>query len=117
MKALREYLKFDFEGFVQQKDIRVVGSEPWYEYEDGERTKELGTKYKCIIAVDNTKYSGDREENLNAGEAIVAKVAKPKEDFKPFSKIKFIGVEASVYGSFQSELSVKADDVEITAPK
>ncbi|MCY7621371.1 MULTISPECIES: hypothetical protein [Bacillus] len=91
-----------------------MAKEAWNEYEDGKIIKQLGTSYKCVIASDNTKYAGnDVEPDLNAGEQINVKVPQPPKDFKKFSRITFVNPTASVYGSFQSELSVKADDVEI----
>lgn len=114
MKKLRQFNKFDCEAFFKDKDVRVMAVEPWYDYEDGKRTKQLGTKYKCIIATDNTDYGGkDDQPDLNAGEQVDVKVPLPPKKFKKFSKITFINPTATVYGTFMSELSVKADDVEI----
>ncbi|MDN6729268.1 MAG: hypothetical protein L0L57_03760 [Alkalibacterium sp.] len=45
------------------------------------------------------------------------KVPQPPKEYKKFSKIMFVNPTASVYGTFMSELSVKADDVDITQPK
>ncbi|EXJ23868.1 hypothetical protein ADIAL_0660 [Alkalibacterium sp. AK22] len=118
MKKLRQFNKFDAEGFFQEKDVRVMAHEPWNDYEDGQIAKQLGTKYKCVIATDNTTYDGDDvPADLNAGEQIDVKIAKQPKDYKKFSKIKFIQPTASVYGTFQSELSVKAEDIEIISTK
>ncbi|WP_130807934.1 hypothetical protein [Senegalia massiliensis] len=114
MKKLRQFNKFDSVEFFKDKDVRVMAHEPWNEYDDGQITKQLGTKYKCVIATDNTKYDGTNvAPDLNAGEQIDVKVPHPPKDYKKFSKIKFIDASASVYGTFMSELSVKADDVDI----
>lgn len=118
MKKLRQFLKFDTEAFFKGKDIRVMADEPWYEYEDGRITKTLGTKYKCIIATDNTVYDGDDvAPDLNGGESIVVKVPKEAVDYKKFSRIQFVGANATVYGQFQSELSLQAEDVKIESIK
>lgn len=91
-----------------------MAQEPWNDYEDGKVTKQLGTKLKCVIATDNTDYGGkDVEPDLNAGEQIDVKIPLPSKEFKKFSRVTFVNPTASVYGTFQSELSVKADDVEI----
>lgn len=114
MKKLRRFNKFDCEAFFKDKDVRVMAQEPWNDYEDGKVTKQLGTKLKCVIATDNTDYGGkDVEPDLNAGEQIDVKIPLPSKEFKKFSRITFVNPTASVYGTFQSELSVKADDVEI----
>lgn len=118
MKKLRQFNKFDAEGFFKDKDVRVMAHEPWNEYEDGQVTKQLGTKYKCVIATDNTKYEGDDvQPDLNAGEQIDVKVPQQPKSYNKFSRITFVNPTASVYGTFMSELSVKADDVEIVQPK
>lgn len=114
MKKLRQFNKFDAEGFFKDKDVRVMAHEPWNEYEDGKITKQLGITYKCVIASDNTEYGGkDVQPDLNAGEQINVKVPQPPKAYKKFSRITFINPTASVYGTYQSELSVKADDIEI----
>ncbi|PAF20322.1 hypothetical protein CHH49_16910 [Terribacillus saccharophilus] len=114
MKKLRQFNKFDIEAFLKEKDVRVMAQEPWYDYVDGQKTKQIGTKYKCVIATDKTVYEGnDVEPDLNAGEQIFVKVPKPPMEFKKFSKIFFVNPTASIYGTFMSELAVKADDVDI----
>jgi len=118
MKKLRQFNKFDCEAFFKDKDVLVMAQEPWNDYEDGKVTKQLGTKYKCVIATDNTDCSEkDVEPDLNGSEQIDVKVPLPPKQFKKFSKISFINPTASVYGAFMSELSVKADDVEIQSTK
>ncbi|WP_035855210.1 hypothetical protein [Jeotgalicoccus marinus] len=118
MKRLRQFNTFDCEAFFKDKDVRIMAQEPWNEYEDGKVIKQLGTKIKCVIATDNTDYGGtDVEPDLNAGEQVDVKIPLPLKDFKKFSRITFVKPSASVYGTFQSELSLKADDVEIHPPK
>lgn len=116
MKKLRNYNRFDCEAFFKDKDVRVMAHEAWNDYHEGQITKQLGTKYKCVIATDNTKYDGENvEPDLNAGNQIDVKVSQPPKDYKKFSRITFINATASVYGTFMSELSVKAEDVDIQA--
>lgn len=104
-------MKFDAEEFFKEKDIRIIADEIWHDYTDNKITKTLGTKYKCIIAFDNTKYEGDDvAAGLNSGEPLSIKIGKERIDYKKFSKIKLINPTATVYGQFQSELSVKAED-------
>lgn len=112
MKGLRDYQVFNATDFFKDKDLRVLATEPWNEFKEGQVTKELVTKYKCVIATDNTKYKNDIKD-LNAGEQIVIKVEKQPKTFKKFSQVTLVNPTATIYGSFQSELSVKAEDVEI----
>lgn len=45
-----------------------MAQEPRNDYEDSQITKELDTKYKCVIATYNTKYKGDDvKPDLNVG--------------------------------------------------
>lgn len=119
MKKLRQFNVFDAVGFFKDKDVRVMAHEDWKDYdEDGKNSKVIGTKYKCVIATDRTEYTGvDVAPDLNAGEQIDVKVPQPPKEYKKFSKITFVNPTASVYGTFMSELSVKADDVDIIQPK
>jgi len=114
MKRLRQFNKFDCEAFFKEKDVRVLAHEDWNEYDNGEITKRLGTKYKCVIATDSTIYGDENEANdLNAGEQVDVKVPHPEKEYKKFSKITLINASGSVYGTFQNELSVVAEDVKI----
>ncbi|TCT15283.1 hypothetical protein EDD68_1371 [Melghiribacillus thermohalophilus] len=119
MKKLREFNRFDCEAFFKDKDVRVMSHEDWLEYDaDGKNPKVVGTKYKTVIATDRTEYKGaDVAPDLNAGEQVIVKVPKPPKEYKKFSKITFVNPTASVYGTFMSELSVKANDVDIVQPK
>ncbi|MDT2745979.1 MULTISPECIES: hypothetical protein [Enterococcaceae] len=110
MKGLREYQRFDANGYFEQKELRVMASEAWNEYSDGQVGKNLGTKYKCVIATDNTAYKNP--ETDNTGEQVVVKVEKNAKDFKKFARVTLVNPSATIYGQFQNELSVKADDVE-----
>lgn len=112
MKKLRQFNKFDCEAFFKDKDVRVLAHEDWNEYEDGEITKRLGTKYKCVIATDNTIYGDENEAtDVNGGEQVDVKVPHAEKEYKKFSKVSFVKASASVYGTFQNELSVVAEDV------
>ena len=112
MKGLRDFQFFDAEGFFKEKDLRVLATEPWNEFKNGQVIKVLGTKFKCVIATDNSKYKNETID-LNAGEQIVVKIEKQPKPFKKFSQVTLVNTTATIYGSYQSELSVKADDIEI----
>lgn len=100
MKKLRQFNQFNCGAFFKDKDIRVMAHEPWQDYEGGQVTKQLDTKYKCVVATDKTEYEGkDIEPDLNAGEQIIVKVLPPPKDYKKFSRIMFVKATASVYGT------------------
>lgn len=112
MKFLNKLMKFDAEIFFSNKEIRVVGDEPWYEYSTVGSTKKVkGTKYKCIIAIDKTKYSDDTVGG-NDGEALVIKVEDSVKPYKKFAVINAIEPECKIYGEYRNQLSVVAKDVE-----
>ena len=113
MKNLNKLMRFDSQTFFSNKDIRVVGDEPWIEYGANGSTKtEKGTKYKCIIANDMTRYSDDTVGG-NEGEAIVIKVEDQLKSYKKFQGIKVIDPECKVYGEYRNQLSVVAKDIEL----
>lgn len=111
MKGLREYQQFNAKKFFQDKTLLALKAEPWSEYKEGKVTKELGTTYKCVIASDNSIYKSGIKD-LNAGEQINVKVNKPAKSFKKMTPVTLINPTATIYGQYQSELSVKADDIE-----
>lgn len=110
MKKLREFMEFDIERFLKDKDVRVLACEPWKDYKDN-KGEIVGTKYKAIILTDSTQYKETEEKDINAGEALTIKVNKEAKNFKKFSKIELIGAEATVYGDYSNLLSIKAKDI------
>ena len=112
MKNLSKLLLFDSKTFFDSKEIRVVGDEPWYKYSADSSTKTVkGTKYKCIIVQDKTKYSDDTVGG-NDGEALVIKVEDSVKPYKKFAVINAIEPECKIYGEYRNQLSVVAKDVE-----
>lgn len=113
MKNLNKLMRFDSQTFFSNKDIRVVGDEPWIEYgADGSTKAEKGTKYKCIIANDMTRYSDDTVGG-NDGEALVIKVEGRAKQYSKFAAIKVIEPECKVYGDYRNQLSVVAKDIAV----
>lgn len=115
MKKLRSFLRFDMDAFLNKKELRIVGSEPWQQYQDGAVGEVVGTKYKLVIATDHTVYDRDdptKDARINEGEPLVVKVAQPPKEFKKFAVAKLVQPTATVYGDFQNQLSVTAQDIE-----
>lgn len=111
MKGLREHLEFRAKDFFEKKELRVIASEAWTDYEEGQAGKSLGTKYKCVISDDNTVYK--KSGTNNEGEQVDVKVEKPAKVFKKFARVTLVNPIANVYGDYQNQLSVKADDIEV----
>lgn len=111
MKKLRLFNKFDCEAFFKDKDIRVFAHEDWNKYDQGKITEKLGTKYKCVIASDNTKYNDDGDTDINGGEQVDIKVPVEVKKYEKFNRVFMLNATASVYGTFQNEFSVIAEDI------
>lgn len=115
MKKLRSFLRFEIESFLKDKELRIVGAEPWQTYNDGVAGEVIGTKYKLVIATDNTVYNPTdptRDARINEGEPLTVKINQPQKSYKKFAIVRLIDAEATVYGEFQNELSVTAKDIE-----
>ena len=83
---------------------------PWQDYD----TKALlGTKVETVITVDNTPYQpgADGTVQTNLFEKVTFKVAKNDVNVKVGDFVKPVNAVATIYGEFQNQLSVKADDV------
>lgn len=107
LKKLRQFAPFNFPKFSEKIDLRCVASQPWIDFDS---KANLGTKYTLIILQDATDYGN--KDITNAGQTFDVKVPGEAKPFKPLSKIKLIDPTATIYGDFQNQLSVKANDVE-----
>lgn len=110
LKKLSSLLNFDNREFFENKTFLLFGIEDWQEFKT---KKVLGAKYKVVIFEDNTNYGGDMSVS-NAGESLTVKVEGVKAvayDGRA-RKVRLINPQATIYGEFRNELSVKADAVE-----
>ncbi|MFU2203911.1 hypothetical protein ACMZ62_09280 [Streptococcus pluranimalium] len=118
LKKLRQFQVFDTEGFLKDKDIRIIADEPWVEYDgDGKIKGQLGVKAKCVIAVDNTDYGDNVDPDLNGGEQLVIKVTKPLPNYKKFASIVINNPAATVYGDYGNQLSITAESIALKTTK
>lgn len=88
----------------------VTNIMPWQDYD----TKALlGTKVETVITVDNTPYQpgADGTIQTNLFEKVTFKVAKSDVNVKVGDFVEPVNAVATIYGDFQNQLSVKADDV------
>lgn len=116
MKKLNLFNKFDYESFVKDKAILAIASEEKYEYVDGKVSDKFAhTVYKCIIAKDDTEYinphTNEKLDVTNQGEPINIKINGRAKTFKPMSKFELVNPRATIWGEFQNNLSVTADDI------
>lgn len=92
----------------QKKDLRCVASQPWIDFDS---KAKLGTKYTLIILQGATDYGN--KDITNAGQTFDVKVPNEAKTFKLLAKVKLINPTATIYGDFQNQLSVKANDVKL----
>ncbi|RGN93348.1 hypothetical protein [Dorea formicigenerans] len=113
MKKLSKFTSFDFEAFSEGKKYLSTGIQPMKDPETGNRT---GTKVASVIIKDRTDYgiSEDGTKVSNLFEKIVFKV--PKIIDIPINvEIIPINPVAKVWGEFQNQLSVRADDIQVVS--
>lgn len=110
MKALMQFLSFNFAQFIQGKAFMVTGSKPWTEYETG---KPLGTVVTVVIIQDNTPYAKTKDGHTvsNLYEKMNWKVARDV-NIPVGTRVVPVGGVATVYGEYRNNLSVKVDDIQ-----
>ena len=101
MKKLKLFAPFNAELFFSNIDLQFVKLEEVYT--DGIKS---GFKYHLLIIADNNNYGDD--SSLNMGELIKVKVDNNKCNINP---------SASIYGDYQNQLSIKADNVVLKKSK
>lgn len=112
MKGLKQFLQFDLDGFLADKEITFLDSKPFYNYIDGKATDELaGMKLECVITRDNTTYNN--KDINNEYEKITIKIpGANKVGIKRGSKLKIKGT-AKVWGDFSQNLSIESTNVQV----
>lgn len=112
MKGLKQFLQFDLEEFLKDKEITFLDSKPYYLYDNGKATDEVaGMKLECVITRDDTNYNN--KEISNEYEKISIKIPRAsKVGIKRGSKLKIQGL-GKVWGDFSQNLSIEATNVQV----
>ena len=112
MKKLKLFAPFNAELFFSNIDLQFVKLEEVYT--DGIKS---GVKYHLLIITDNNNYGDD--SNLNMGEMIKVKVDNNKcnTNLTLGAIVELVSPRATIYGDYQNQLSVKADDVLVKKSK
>ena len=114
MKHLNEFIKFDWDKFVEKKGFLVTGIS---ELQDFESKKHLGTKIEVVIIEDGTNYKQKEGECVtNRFEKILFKIYKDV-NVPLNSQVLPVNVSASIYGDYRNQLSVKAEDIKVIDTK
>lgn len=113
MKKLTEFQNFDFERFVENKTLIVKDIRPWNAYKDGQITsEELGVRVDLLVVRDDTEYRNSEDEHANFGETFTVKVENKFDlDLKFQDEVIIEDAVAVVYGQYQNQLSVTAQNV------
>ena len=110
VRGLKQFLAFDLDGFLRDKEITFITSKPYYNYVDGQASDEVaGMKLECVITKDGTIYNND--EITNEYEKITIKVPLVKKiNKKRGTKIKIEGI-GKVWGDYSQNLTIEATNV------
>lgn len=113
MKGLKQFLEFDLDGFLKDKEITFIGAKQYYNYIDGQVSDQVaGMKLECVITKDNTIYNND--EITNEYEKITIKVPRAdKINLKRGTKLKVEGV-GKVWGEYSQNLTIEATNIMVS---
>lgn len=108
LKALNQFVNFDWNRFAEGKTFMVTGLSEWLDYDS---KAHLGTKIEVVILTDNTKYEfKDDNHSTNRFEKLTFKLNKDV-DIPLDARIVPKNVTANVYGDYRNQLSVKCTDI------
>ena len=112
MKKLKQFAPFNAQLFFSKIELQFTKVEPIREND-----KTVGFRYNLLICDDQHNYG--EESSLNIGEVIKVKIedVNSNTNFTFGQKVELINPRASIYGEYQNQLSVKADDVIIKKSK
>lgn len=110
MKGLKQFLEFDLDEFLKDKEITFISAKPYYNYIDGQVSDQVaGMKLECVITKDNTIYNND--EITNEYEKITIKVPRAdKINLKRGTRLKVEGV-GKVWGEYSQNLTIEATNI------
>lgn len=111
LKGLRSFIAFLIAEFLEGKTLTVTAVSDWLDY----TTKQpLGTKVEVTVTEDNTAYPPGKngQQITNLYEKMWIKVSK-KVTVPIGAHIVPVKPVATVYGTYQNELSVRAEDIRV----
>lgn len=117
LKGIKQFVNFDWLRFAQGKKFVVTSCRDWQDYDKPDT--HLGKKIEVAIVEDTTVYAtGKGDEKIsNLFEKVTFKVAK-EINVSIGAVVEAVGVTATVYGEYQNQLALMADDIKVvtTAP-
>lgn len=108
LKAIAQF--FDYSRFVQEKELAVKETRP---LRDANTGLVIGTRVEVLIWKDDTEYAPNKDGSIptNRYNTFTVKVHKKDLGLEVDDIVEFKGVVAKIYGEYNNELSVEADDV------
>lgn len=114
MRGLNQFTDFNFEGFCQGKRFITTGSKELIDYET---RRHLGTVVTVVITEDNTVYKPGKDGRVisNLYEKMNWKIEKDV-NIPVGVQVVPVGGEATVYGEYRNQLSVRVTDIKVVQP-
>lgn len=110
MKKLNQFLAFDIERFLKDKQLMTTGVSPIL----SEDNKRIGTRVQVVIVEDKTNYNVTEGEQVsNRFEKFNIKLNKVVDDVPMNAIVVPVNPVAVVYGEYRNNLSVTADGLKV----
>lgn len=108
LKAIAQFM--DFDRFTKDKELAVKETRPMRDANTGIIT---GTRVEVMIWKDQTEYAPNKDGSIpsNLYNNFVVKVHKKDLGLEINDIVEFKGVIAKIYGEYNNELTVDAEDV------
>ena len=112
MKGLKQFLEFDLDAFLKDKEVTFISAKPYYNYIDGQVSDQVaGMKLECVITKDNTIYNND--EITNEYEKLQLKFLELIKLTKRGTRLKVEGV-GKVWGEYSQNLTIEATNIMVS---
>lgn len=108
LKAIAQFM--DFDRFTKDKELAVKETRPMRDANTGIIT---GTRVEVMIWKDQTEYAPNKDGSIpsNLYNNFVVKVHKKDLGLEINDIVEFKGVIAKIYGEYNNELTIDAEDV------
>lgn len=108
LKAIAQFM--DFDRFTKDKELAVKEMRPMRDANTGIIT---GTRVEVMIWKDQTEYAPNKDGSIpsNLYNNFVVKVHKKDLGLEINDIVEFKGVIAKIYGEYNNELTIDAEDV------
>ena len=113
LKGLGQFNKFALNSFLTGKRLTITGLGDWQDYQSKEL---LGAKVEVTITEDKTLYKTKANVQIsNLYNKLTVKVPG-KVNLQIGTEVEIVNGEATVYGEYRNQLSVKAASVRPVPP-